>query len=177
MDWLSATDDGHIWIDGSDGTDGILPLVVGRAYQYRLRMRDTSAKQNESDDTLSQEITAEFTPSDGDDEAPEPPVWADVIYRYNCLQVNIDLEECFEIGIWDVLEVVPAEDPQGADVEYWFEQERNGDIVSSGWIAEEVWQVEAGGLFTFNSYRVKVRDTSQSYNESDWGIGVSKSTY
>ena len=72
------------------------------------------------------------------------------------------------------MEVVESVDPQGFDVEYYFE-EVGDPSNNSGWISDPFWTSDAEGPFIFKGYRVKARDTSQRKNESGWSTTLTKS--
>lgn len=155
------------WTDGHDDNDR---LVADQEYIYSVTMRDSAG--NQSFYSYSQTVIAELFPDDMDIEAPPVPVWGVPVIRYECKQINIDLLECFNLGCWDFLEVMPVIDPQGYDVEYYFEETATGN--NSGWISDCYWQSQIDGLYESHSYRVKCRDTSQAKNESGWSVIVSK---
>jgi hypothetical protein len=166
-DWLTEEQGGMTWTDGDESDNRLIPNVE---YTYIVIMRDSIG--NESASSGAMLAIAELVVDDLDTEAPPVPVWLSEVIRFECKPANIFLEECDEEGWWDVLEVEPSEDPQAFEVEYYFEEANTHE--NSGWIKDAFWISAPDGPYSNRDYRVKVRDTSQRKNESDWSIVISR---
>ena len=119
-------------------------LDDGMEYCYRVRTRDLSLVRNESEwSTPGCATTTDFTP-------PPTPSWAEPPHATGDTTVSMT--------------AALVSDPNGADVEYLFEETSGGD---SGWGGESLI-VSRLDPNTSYSFRVKARDTSVNANESEW---------
>jgi len=160
-DWATAENGGLTWTDGEDPDNR---LVEDETYTYIVKMRDAAGNVSAPSD--AQIAIAEIVADDMDTEAPPIPVWNGEVLRWDCDQLSIIAGDCEELGTyWDSIEVLPSVDPQGFEVEYWFEEVNSGD--NSGWIIDPFWTSETIPFET-RDYMVKARDTSQRQNESVW---------
>ena len=137
------------WQDSPAYTDtGVMPLT---AYAYRVKARDKSPNQNETQWSTTESVT---TPEDTFPPEPNPATWQTVP------QALTD-----QLGI--AMAANPVEDVSG--VEYYFEETSGnpgGD--DSGWQDSPTY-TDTGLLpQTAYTYRVKARDRSPNLNETDW---------
>ena len=151
FDEISGSSGGNdsTWQTNASYTDiGLSPNIQ---YTYRVRTRDMSPFQNMSAWSTESSVT---TP--GEDTTPPSPVgWAIVPHATGTTTIAMTAQT--------------ATDPEGNDpVQYYFEE-----TTGSPGGNDSSWQTSSytdAGLSpdTQYCYRVKVRDSSPNWNESDW---------
>jgi hypothetical protein len=145
---------------------GLEPETV---YSYRVKARDGSALQNETDWSVPLSATTAEDgggPGPGDDTtppAPDPPEWA-VVPQEACAGSG----NCIH-----TMQAAAAADAESEPVEYYF-QCVAGTCQDSGWQLDTTYEYTVG-FSSICNYRFKVRDAAG--NETGWSTTLSTSPF
>lgn len=141
-------------------------LMTGTQYAYRVKARDISQWRNET----GWSSTVTVIPEEGVEEdvnAPGPVMWDP-----NATNDGEPYETGLGFNAWVHMTALVATDPEGADVEYYFECVQYPGIYpsgySSGWTNLPMWEIPVGRTNQGLMFRFRVRDLSPSLNESQW---------
>ena len=151
------------WQDEPNFTD--VNLAPDTQYAYRVKARDKSPNQNETDWSETVYIMTPV-PLDLDPPLPDPMEW-DLVVDANGFdgtprQVEYDNGTTFDY--WAEMRAVVAVDAGGGPVMYEFECDERD--FSSGWITTPTYSVELGGKHNVFFFRVRARD--QFGNMTAW---------
>ena len=148
--WLNFGDDViPEWIDGG--------LVQGQEYTYRFKTRDVplggmiTPNQTEYSVLRSAIADADTTPPN-----PDPAEWGLEPVSIGAGATSIEMR------------AIAATDPQGNDVEYFFECIDDGH--NSGWQAERYWLDTGLTIDQMYTYRFRARDLSANFNMTGWSV-------
>lgn len=146
------------WQDSPVYTDtGLDPDTI---YTYRIKVRDLSATQNESDWSATRSAITENN-DDVDPPTPNPAAFSSAPSATGTSSI--------------AMTAVTASDPSG--VQYYFEElSGNAGASSSGWQSSPSYTDTGLSVSTTYIYRVKVRDMSANQNETAWSNSVSETT-
>jgi hypothetical protein len=157
------------WQDSPEYVDP--NLVPDTTYTYRVKARDKSVWQNETDwsvaapaTTLSDEADPNDPPGPSDDATPPTPDPA---------QWLTEPQQTFDGSWWHTMEAVEATDADSPPVEYYFDCV-SGNCFDSGWQAESTYTYQVG-LSTICNYRVRARDAVG--NLTAWSETMSTSPF
>jgi hypothetical protein len=157
------------WQDDPNYTD--VGLDPNTEYSYRVKARDKSGSQNETDwsDTV---VVRTLVSVDLIAPTPDPMTW-DPTQDPNGFdgtprEVEIDTDGDGIISFWEYwaqMTATVAIDAGGGPVEYFFECTTDSGF-NSGWQASEIYIVQLGRSGQGHRFRVKARD--QFHNETAW---------
>jgi hypothetical protein len=157
------------WQDDPNYTD--IDLDPNTEYSYRVKARDKSVYQNETDWSetviIRTLVSADLIAPD-----PDPMTW-DPTQDPNGFdgtprEIEIDADGDGIISPWEYgaqMTASVATDAGGGPVEYFFECTTDSGF-SSGWQASEIYIVQLGRTGQGHRFRVKARD--QFRNETAW---------
>jgi len=131
-------------------------------YGYRVKVRDTSVKRNETDwSSIGYVITGGEAPppTDTTPPSPDPMTWAAEPYIATPNSIT--------------LYASVATDTSG--VEYYFE-DYYAPMYNSGWINIPIWQDTGLAADTMYTYRVRARDKSVNHNQTGWSVLLDANT-
>ena len=161
--------DGHDsgWQDEPNFTD--VNLAPNTEYGYRVKARDKSPNQNETDLSVTV-YTTTLVPQDLDPPLPDPMEW-DLVVDANGFDGTPHLVNptggTFEY--YAEMTAVIATDAGGGPVKYYFEcTTEGGGGFDSGWILTPTYSVLLGGRHNVHSFRVRASD--QFDNMTAWSV-------
>jgi len=148
-------------------------LVPDTTYTYRVKARDKSVWQNETDWSAAAPAT---TLSEDEPDPNEPPGPTDDVTppTPDPAQWSVSPQQTFDGGSYvHNMAAVDATDADNPPVEYYFGCV-SGNCLDSGWQAESTYTYQAG-LSTICNYRVRARDAVG--NVTAWSETRSTSTF
>jgi hypothetical protein len=151
------------WQDEPNYTD--VSLDPNTEYGYRVKARDKSPNQNETDWSVVSYITT-LVPADMDPPTPDPMEWdlTEDANGFTGIPNEVYRGGSTNTGYWVEMRAVTATDASGI-VEYYFWCTSESGF-SSGWIANPTYAVQVGRAGQGHTFRVKARDAFG--NETAW---------
>jgi hypothetical protein len=134
-------------------------LSSSTLYTFKVKARDSSEAQNETDWSSTEPATTD--PPDLVPPTPNPMTWLTVPTATGAYSITMT--------------ATTATDTCSPPVQYYFECTSDGDV-NSGWQTSATYSPEGLSPSTLYSFRVKARDSAPALNETGWSNTESATT-